>query len=51
MQTLYEIHVRNPEALSKGISKIYLDGVTLDTREIPLTNDQMTHSIDILMGS
>jgi cellobiose phosphorylase len=50
MQTLYEIHVRNPEALSKGISKIYLDGVTLDTREIPLTNDQMTHSIDILMG-
>jgi cyclic beta-1,2-glucan synthetase len=51
LETTYDIKVRNPESLSKGVSNISIDGEILNGNVINLTNDKITHYIEILMGS
>jgi len=51
LQTTYNIKVRNPESLSKGVSNILIDGEILDENVINLLNDKITHHIEVLMGS
>jgi len=48
----YELKVENPYGVTRGISKIEVDGAPLDPglREIPLTDDNQTHSIKVVLG-
>jgi cellobiose phosphorylase len=50
-QTTYNLKVRNPENLSKGVIKISMDGQIQDGNVINLSNDKRTHNVEILMGS
>lgn len=49
--TLYQIAVKNPKNLNGGVSAAILDGERLDGNEIPLMNDGIVHSVEILIGS
>ncbi len=50
LQTTYDIKVRNPENISKGVSNISVDGEVLKGNIINLIDDKATHYIEILMG-
>jgi len=47
---VYEIQVRNPEGISKGIKQVILDGQVFKGDIIPSFGDGKLHSIEILMG-
>lgn len=49
--TIYDIHVKNTENLSKGVAAVIMDGKILDGNVITLSNDLMTHYVEIQMGS
>lgn len=49
-QTRYEIAVKNPEGLCRGVSQVTLDGEILKDNSIRLINDQRVHSVEVLMG-
>jgi cellobiose phosphorylase len=46
----YQIEVRNPKNVSKGVKSVKVDGKTLDGRVIPVFNDGQTHTVEIIMG-
>lgn len=46
----YDIHVRNPEGISKGIRSISADGREIDGNKLPLFEDGRLHHIEVLMG-
>jgi cellobiose phosphorylase len=46
----YIIAVKNPSHVSKGVSKITLDKVPLDTNLVPAQNDGKTHRVEVVMG-
>jgi cellobiose phosphorylase len=47
----YEIEVRNPDHISKGIKSINIDGTEFPTATIiPIFNDNKTHSVIAIMG-
>ena len=50
LETTYEIKVRNPENLCKGVSQITFDGIVLKENHIHLKNENAIHYIEILMG-
>lgn len=47
---IYEINVRNPEALSRGVAEATCDGEAIDSKAIPLKRDGRTHQIDVRLG-
>jgi hypothetical protein len=51
---VYEISVRNPGSVSRGVVCAYLDGVTQpleqDKARVPLSKDQDTHLILVTLG-
>ena len=50
----YEIAVKNPHGVCRGIMSVELDGEVLATREksfIPLVDDGVTHRVQIILGS
>ena len=47
----YDIVVENPRGVSRGVSTLELDGVTLDDRcSIPLVDDHQTHRLRAVLG-
>lgn len=50
LETIYEIKIKNPSGISRGVSQISMDGEVLDGNVIDLTNDKKTHGIEVLMG-
>jgi len=50
-QTTYDIKVRNPENICKGVAEISMDGEVLEKNIINLIDDRETHIIEILMGT
>jgi cyclic beta-1,2-glucan synthetase len=49
----YDIAVRNPRGVSRGVSSISLDGkaMPLGETQIPLSDDGATHKTEIVLGS
>jgi len=47
---VYEIVVKNPNHVSKGIKSMVVDGKKLDRKFIPAFRDGQTHSVEIIMG-
>lgn len=45
---MYEITVRNPDSVMKGVRKMYLDGVEAD--EIPVCDAGSRHEVTVIMG-
>jgi cyclic beta-1,2-glucan synthetase len=50
-RTLYEIAVANPERRCRGVGEAELDGVRVDARAIPLTDDGGTHHVRVVLGN
>ena len=48
--TRYRIEVQNPEHRSRGIVEARLDGVLVDPRAIPISDDGSSHEIGIVLG-
>jgi cellobiose phosphorylase len=47
---LYEIEVRNPHHVSRGVKSLTVDGRTLEGNLIPAFGDGQAHSVEIVMG-
>jgi cyclic beta-1,2-glucan synthetase len=47
---VYRIKVENPSGFSRGVAQVELDGVVLDSDDIPLTGDGQTHNVRVVMG-
>ncbi len=50
METMYDIRVKNPDSVNKGVIKISVDGVDYEGNMINLSNDGGTHYVEVLMG-
>jgi cyclic beta-1,2-glucan synthetase len=48
--TIYKIAVANPKGVCRGVSKVSLDGVPLDTAEVPLSDDGREHVVEVSLG-
>ena len=48
---IYEIEVRNPEGIQKGVKEIYLDGRRIEGNLIKPHNDGKIHKVKVIMGS
>ena len=48
--TRYAIDVANPERRSRGVAQAVLDGVPVDPRAIPLSDDAGRHELKIVLG-
>lgn len=49
-KTLYQIRVKNPMGICRGVSEVSLDGKLLPSNEIPLTFDGQSHQVIVVMG-
>ncbi|MEP6809789.1 MAG: glycosyl hydrolase family 65 protein, partial [Chthoniobacterales bacterium] len=51
--TRYEIAVTNPHHVSRGVVSLFLDGESLPAaaRQIPLSDEGVTHKVEIILGS
>lgn len=47
---IYEIGVKNPENISKGVKAVIIDGVKSKESKLPVFNDNKVHSIEVIMG-
>jgi cellobiose phosphorylase len=47
----YEIEVKNPQHVCRGIAKVEIDGVRLAGNEISLVDDRNTHKVYVELGS
>lgn len=46
----YDIKVENPDAVSKGVKEIVVDGKVYKSNLIPLFGDSKTHQVKVVMG-
>ena len=46
----YEIHIKNPQGLNKGVKKVILDGNEIIGNILKLTNDGKVHAVKVIMG-
>jgi cyclic beta-1,2-glucan synthetase len=48
----YEIAIENPCGVSRGVTRVELDGAELPdaSRQIPLTDDGVTHRVRVVLG-
>lgn len=46
----YEIEVKNPDGVSKGVKEITVDGEKIEGNEIPVMEDSKTHKVTVTMG-
>jgi cyclic beta-1,2-glucan synthetase len=49
-QTIYRIRVANPEHQGTGVRSTTLDGVSVDSGAVPLTDDGQIHDVDVILG-
>jgi cyclic beta-1,2-glucan synthetase len=50
LDTIYNIKVKNPEGLNKGVKEISIDGIISAGNRINLVNDGKSHDVEVLMG-
>jgi cellobiose phosphorylase len=48
--TTYEIIIKNPDNVSKGVIKIKIDGNELIGATLPVYDDEKTHAVEVIMG-
>lgn len=48
--TIYDISVKNPQHVFKGIKKIFVDGNLLESKSLPVFEDGNTHLVEVLLG-
>lgn len=48
--TLYNIEVKNPDGVNKGVIKLILDERELDSDRIELDNDKKEHKVEVVLG-
>lgn len=48
--SVFNIDVKNPDHVEKGVVEIRLDGEELDDHQIPLLNDASTHQVTVILG-
>jgi len=46
----YNISVKNPDGVSKGVKKIILDGKEIKGNILPILKDKKEHNVEVLMG-
>lgn len=46
----YQIAVKNPNHVSKGVKEIKVDGKTIDGAVLPLFSDGQVHQVEVIMG-
>ena len=47
---VYEITVKNPQNVNKGVKYVIVDGVTVKDKVIRMTKDGKIHNVEIIMG-
>jgi cellobiose phosphorylase len=50
LATSYDIKVKNPEGLNKGVKRISIDGNMSEGNRINLVNDGKLHDVEVFMG-
>jgi cellobiose phosphorylase len=48
--TVYNIEIKNPKHINKGISQLKVDGKEINGNIAPVFGDGKTHSIEAVMG-
>ena len=46
----YQLSVQNPHGVTRGISRVTLDGEACPIAAIPLVSDGRTHTIEVVLG-
>ncbi len=46
----YQLDIKNPDHVSKGVKQIIVNGETLDSNKIPLLEKGKNHIVEIIMG-
>ncbi|MDQ2085418.1 glycosyl transferase [Herbivorax sp. ANBcel31] len=46
----YEITVKNPDRVSKGVKKVVVDGKEIEGTSLPVFNDGKEHTVEVTMG-
>lgn len=46
----YDIKVKNPEGVSKGILKMIVDGAEISGNKVPIFEDGSVHTVEVFMG-
>jgi len=46
----YEIEVKNPNHVSKGVASVKVDGKEIEGNILPIFNDGKTHQVEVMMG-
>ena len=49
--TKYNIEIKNPNRVNKGIKHLIVDGVSTDSKYIELIDDGLEHNIVVEMGN
>jgi cellobiose phosphorylase len=50
LETVYQLTVKNPKHVNRGVTHITIDGEFLEGNAIPLENDGKTHAVEVFMG-
>jgi len=50
LETDYQIKVKNPDGVNKGVKTISVDGIISTRNIINLVNDKVNHQVEVLMG-
>ena len=50
-ETVYNIHIRNPQGVNRGVVEIKLDGIVLPGNFIPLLPDGEHHEVHVELGT
>jgi cyclic beta-1,2-glucan synthetase len=48
--TIFQIEVKNPDHIEKGVKEMILDGETLEEKKVPLIDDSSVHHVLVIMG-
>jgi len=48
---VYEIEIKNPDKVSKGVKKIVFDGKNLESNKIPVVKRESKHKVIVTMGN
>jgi len=48
--TWYQIEVENPDHVCRGVTLVELDGTTMESRVVPLRDDQQPHTVRVRLG-
>ena len=46
----YQLDIKNPDHVSKGVRQIIVNGETLNSNKIPLLEKGKNHKVEIIMG-